>query len=43
MTITASEKQLQVDFRNGVPVTVGGQNGGIYPRAAAESSAAALN
>ena len=43
MTITASEKQLQVDFRNGVPVTVGGQNGGLYPLAPANSSAAALN
>lgn len=40
MTVTASEKQLQVDFRGGVPVMVGGQNGGLYPRTAAESSAA---
>ncbi len=40
MTITASEKQLQVDFRGGVPVTVGGQNGGRYPLAAVATSAA---
>ena len=40
MTITASEKQLQVDFRGGVPTTVGGQNGGIYQRGASAESAA---
>ena len=30
MTITASEKQLEVGFRRGVPIVVGAQNGGIY-------------
>jgi hypothetical protein len=30
MTITASEKQVEVGFSNGVPVIVAGQNGGIY-------------
>ena len=33
MTITPSEKQLEVGFRNGRPVTVAGQNGGVYPAA----------
>ena len=37
MTITASEKQVEVAFRHGVPVAVGGQNGGVY-RAAEPSS-----
>lgn len=30
MTITASEKQLAVGFRDGVPMVVAGQNGGVY-------------
>jgi hypothetical protein len=30
MTITASEKQVEVGFRAGRPVLVAGQNGGIY-------------
>jgi hypothetical protein len=30
MTITASEKLLEVDFRDGTPIAVGGQNGGVY-------------
>lgn len=30
MTVTASEKPLEVGFRNGVPVIVDGQNGGTY-------------
>ena len=30
MTITPSEKQVEVGFRSGRPVVVGGQNGGIY-------------
>jgi hypothetical protein len=30
MTITPSEKQLEVGFRNGVPIVVAGQNGGVY-------------
>ena len=30
MTITPSEKQLEVGFRNGRPVVVAGQNGGVY-------------
>lgn len=40
MTVTASEKQLHVDFRGGVPVAVGGQNGGVYPRSTAAGTAA---
>jgi hypothetical protein len=32
MTITPSEKQVEVGFRGGVPVVVGGQNGRV-PRA----------
>lgn len=36
MTITAGEKQVEVGFSKGVPVIVGGQNGGIYR--AAETS-----
>lgn len=31
MTVTPSEKLLEVDFRGGEPVAVGGQNGGVYP------------
>ncbi len=34
MTITPSEKLLEVDFRDGVPVVVGGQNGAVYRRPA---------
>jgi DNA-binding beta-propeller fold protein YncE len=34
MTITASEKMLEVDFRGGAPIVIGGQNGGVYPAAA---------
>jgi hypothetical protein len=30
MTITPSEKQLEVGFRSGAPVLVAGQNGGVY-------------
>jgi DNA-binding beta-propeller fold protein YncE len=30
MTITASEKQLEIGFRDGVPMVVAGQNGGVY-------------
>jgi hypothetical protein len=30
MTITPSEKQLEIGFRNGVPMVVAGQNGGVY-------------
>ena len=37
MTITASEKQLGVGFRRGVPIVVGAQNGGLY-RAAEPST-----
>jgi DNA-binding beta-propeller fold protein YncE len=34
MTITASEKLLEVDFRGGTPIAVAGQNGGLYPAGA---------
>ena len=30
LTVTASEKQVEVGYRSGRPVVVGGQNGGIY-------------
>ena len=30
MTITLTEKHVEMGFRNGVPVVVGGQNGGVH-------------
>ena len=29
--IAPSEKIIEIDFRDGVPITVSGQNGGVYP------------
>jgi hypothetical protein len=37
MTITPSEKQLEVSLRNGRPVTVAGLNAGVYPARSSDS------
>ena len=29
--IAVSEKIVEIDFRDGVPIAVSGQNGGVYP------------
>lgn len=41
MTVTPSEKQLEIGFTNGVPIVVAGQNGGVYRAAALGSASSA--